>query len=235
MKAIFSKLLLFALIWLTIDACSPRDEWEDIPPQNIPTKLEGFWESEGYGFVLSIRNGEATVYDVTSTTCLQMRRDHYLIEQGKSVAKWKVRIHTNGNEFRYISTGYTAEILFKRLQKLPYKCEANLIQPTTDAQQNFDVLWQTFQEHYAFFKLRGVDWNKILAHYRPLVTEQNLFEVFSEMLAPFQEDHVNLTTSDGRFFEAGQGPLLVSKFYNDYLTDKPGGSFEEYIHKNMVN
>ncbi|MDP6036184.1 MAG: protease, partial [Verrucomicrobiota bacterium] len=57
-------------------------------------------------------------------------------------------------------------------------------------------MWKTFHERYAFFKLRGVDWQKQYKTYRPKVTknttDEELFKVLCEMLKPLKDGHVNL-------------------------------------------
>ena len=65
-----------------------------------------------------------------------------------------------------------------------------------DPEKNFEHLWQTFYNRYPFFELREVDWRKQYTSYRPRVTkntsEEELFDVFCEMLAPLDDGHVEL-------------------------------------------
>ena len=65
-----------------------------------------------------------------------------------------------------------------------------------DAEKNFEELWKTFHNRYPFFKLRGVDWKKQYNTYRPKVTRQTsddeLFDIFCQMLAPLNDGHVEL-------------------------------------------
>ena len=50
-------------------------------------------------------------------------------------------------------------------------------------EKNFEALWKTFHERYAFFKLRGVDWQKQYKTYRPKVTkdttDEELFKIMN--------------------------------------------------------
>src|SRR3954467_2037497 len=61
---------------------------------------------------------------------------------------------------------------------------------------NFEVLWHTFEDNYAFFKLRNIDWHKSYQKFRPQVssttTDDSLYDVFSKMLSPFQDNHINV-------------------------------------------
>jgi hypothetical protein len=65
-----------------------------------------------------------------------------------------------------------------------------------DPERNFEVLWQTFNERYPFFRLRSVDWNKQYRAYRPKVTNETsddeLFDILCRMLDPLNDGHVEL-------------------------------------------
>ena len=68
----------------------------------------------------------------------------------------------------------------------------------------FEELWGTFSERYAFFELRGVDWEAQRRKYRPLVnaetSDEQLFELFCKMLKPLLEkrDGETLPFDDAR-------------------------------------
>ena len=63
-------------------------------------------------------------------------------------------------------------------------------------EKNIETLWKTFNERYAFFELRGGDWQKQYKTYRPKVgketTDEELFNIMCEMLKPLKDGHVNL-------------------------------------------
>ena len=65
-----------------------------------------------------------------------------------------------------------------------------------DAEELFDDLWKTFSNMYPFFDLRNVDWNKQYETYRQKVkkstSEDELFCIFCELLAPLKDGHVEL-------------------------------------------
>ena len=70
-----------------------------------------------------------------------------------------------------------------------------------DPEINFEKLWKTFHDRYPFFKLRNVDWKKQYETYRPRVTRQTtddeLFDIFCEMLDPLDDGHVELKGRTG--------------------------------------
>jgi len=71
-----------------------------------------------------------------------------------------------------------------------------------DPEKNFEELWKTFHDRYPFFELRNVDWKKQYDIYRPKVTsqtsDQELFDVFCQMLDPLDDGHVELQARLGR-------------------------------------
>lgn len=70
-------------------------------------------------------------------------------------------------------------------------------------QGNFEALWKIIDEHYCFFDYKqheyGLDWNTVYDKYKVRVnesmTEEQLFEVLSDMLSELRDGHVNLSTS----------------------------------------
>lgn len=61
----------------------------------------------------------------------------------------------------------------------------------------FDYLWNKVDQQYAFFDLKGVDWDSVYEVYRPKVSEDDmhvdsLFQVCAAMLNTLQDGHTNL-------------------------------------------
>lgn len=222
------KLITFFLLCLV--SCSDHDDfWTDLPASDKARQLEGVWQSEGYGYVLEIKDGVARVYDVTSTTCL--RKSFFFDTPGFAVEDWNVDFHSSGSRMIYRGQGTPTQIRFTKLARLPSVCSEQLIEPTADAQTNFDVLWETFHEHYAFFGERNVDWTALRARYRSQVTSDNLEETFHQMLAHFNEDHVTLTTESDDFisrYDAGVKHSFA-RFYPEFPSADNQVEFKKYL------
>ena len=66
-------------------------------------------------------------------------------------------------------------------------------------QGKFEELWKIMDEHYCFFQEKGVDWDVIHATYAKQMdaqmTDEQLLEVFANMLSTLRDGHVNLYTS----------------------------------------
>ena len=87
-------------------------------------------------------------------------------------------------------------------------------QPDTPS-GNFEALWHIVDEHYCFFDYKqheyGLDWNQVYDKYRVRIsdkmTESQLFEVLTDMLAELRDGHVNLSSSMdyGRYWAWHEG------------------------------
>lgn len=101
-------------------------------------------------------------------------------------------------------------------------------------ERSFDVLWQTFEDHYAFFKLRNVDWKASYAKYRPLVqantSEDSLFSILSQMITPFQDDHINLIVPGKKQFK----PRKPSNFAREFPDPKAKAEFWNMVDTDLV-
>lgn len=66
-----------------------------------------------------------------------------------------------------------------------------------DPQGNFNALWSILDEHYCFFKEKGVDWDLMHKRYssrlNTQITEEELFLVCADMLAELKDGHTNLS------------------------------------------
>ncbi len=70
---------------------------------------------------------------------------------------------------------------------------------STDAQVNFDYLWNECHKKYSYFELKGVDWYKVKLDHQALlypgITPDSLFNVMGSMLRALKDDHANLISN----------------------------------------
>jgi carboxyl-terminal processing protease len=85
--------------------------------------------------------------------------------------------------------------------KIIYIAELNPASPPRDntlslPEKSFEVFWQTFEDQYAFFELRGIDWKAAYSKYRPQIdsstSPDSLFSILSKMVTPFQDNHITI-------------------------------------------
>lgn len=80
-------------------------------------------------------------------------------------------------------------------------CERTLMpkNPSNDAPKNFDILCNTISERYAYFELKGVNWDSLRQVHEPRVHQgmdpEKLFAIMDSMLLQLRDGHVNLESS----------------------------------------
>ena len=80
--------------------------------------------------------------------------------------------------------------------------------PLSMPEKVFEEAWLFVDNHYAFFKEKGINWDKTYSRFRLRVNENtsddSLFSVLTQMLAPLNDGNVTLTGKTGIFFSANR-------------------------------
>ena len=172
-KQIWSVFLIF-MVFQTTHAQSFKD-------------IDGFWKARGYGWIMDISSGKATIYDITQLSCLPSMEypisffsDSYFVE-GKTLT---------------VKRGVT-EYNFDRLQQMPELCSKRLSKKERNNPiLNFEILWNTFHEQYVYFEERGVDWQMLYDKYRAQIkedlTDPELYAICRRMLEELDDGHVSI-------------------------------------------
>lgn len=91
-----------------------------------------------------------------------------------------------------------------------------LPEPKNDPVGVYNELWRTFDQYYAVFPERGVDWNATNAQFGALVHEglsdDSLYGVLTAMLKPLDDAHVQLVAPDRRVWSS-------NRIYRDLVDD----------------
>lgn len=111
-------------------------------------------------------------------------------------------------------------------------CEQALFEkePNTDAEAIFEELWQNFDEMYAPFAERKVDWEELYDEFRPQLTaqssEEDLYRVLTQMITKLDDGHVSITVPNKKVY-----------FANRIFRDKPEDSLynEAIIQTQYLN
>ena len=166
---------------------------------------EGIWRSRGYGIVLEVAPSGLRAWDVTPVSCLERQDAQHLFEHVTRIEQT-----ADGRRFTLHRRDSITRYGYERIDRLPSCCASGL-QRTDDPELNFEVLWHAFNQDYAFFRERGIDWDRQYAVFRPLVRPDTgpdeLFGILSDLLAPLDDRHVKLW-GNGRMFNSGWGPVL---------------------------
>jgi carboxyl-terminal processing protease len=121
-------------------------------------------------------------------------------------------------------------------------------EPSNNPEAIFESFWKTFDEEYAVFEERGVDWDDQYTAFRPSVTastsDDELFALLAQMIEPLDDGHVSLTAPGREIFFANEirREKIDDELFNtdiiktNYL--EPGyevGEEESYIYGKIKN
>lgn len=92
-------------------------------------------------------------------------------------------------------------------------------QPTkklSNPEKDFEIFWKTFKDNYAFFQLKGVDWDNTYQKYRPLVSEKTkekeLIDILGQMVEPLKDGHITISKSEEMLFKSKKPSQFRQEF-----------------------
>ncbi len=84
----------------------------------------------------------------------------------------------------------------------------------------FDYLWNKLDQQYAFFDVKGVDWDSVYEVYRPMVYDEieldSFFHVCGAMLNTLKDGHTNLISA----FDVSHNDSVYYKMYAEKNIDE---------------
>ena len=223
-----AKAVSLLLTSLTLVACGSDNNSssvvvtpdDDNPAATVLTPIKGHWNKLGYGQFLSIDDQSVDVYEFNQFGCIQTDSLDLAAVEGALVSAVK----TEQNELAVMLKGQLAGEYYQSAPNLPESCEAPIVVSETNSPiETFEYFWHSFNDYYAFFAARGVNWQQQYQQYRPLVSEETsdeqLIDIISGMIAPLQDAHVSLSADEFDFSVGKTIPMhkamigaLVSSF-----------------------
>lgn len=86
----------------------------------------------------------------------------------------------------------------------------------SNQEKDFEKFWVTFKDNYAFFKLKGINWDSIYTKYRPLVTkstkEEELVNILGQMVEPLKDGHITISKGENIFYKAKKPSYFRQEF-----------------------
>lgn len=186
--------------------------------------INGVWQSIGYGIWFDVREDKVEIYQTSEVSCLQLVNIPEIEHSPNAVLLKNVTLAGIGeffgtfdyelslkNDLLNFDLGKVNPIQAQRVDSLPSICD-QLTEATSE--NTFETFWHFFDEHYAFFEVRGMDWQAAYDTYRPLVTadttEAELYTIIEEMISPLGDGHVSVNTMLGSF-----SPLALPEWLED--------------------
>lgn len=209
-------IVLVSLSCLLISSCDNQKTNVE-----LTSNPEGNWQSVGYGRTAVIDSeGDFVLSDVTKYSCIPLTEGN-LSDFGENLTLTKDTISIRDGINRY---------LYTRINELPTICSEDHKKNTQDPELNFEVLWNTFNDHYAYFELRKINWDSMYRVYRPRVTpnttDVDLYKIMDEMISAMNDGHVGLEAPDEIVTEVytetkteGVSETPVKKYGNHEIAD----------------
>ncbi|MCF2859928.1 S41 family peptidase [Pseudoalteromonas sp. SMS1] len=175
----------------------------------------GFWHKPAYGEALNITMNRVIHYQYNRYGCIQTsERNHTsTTTQIDPVALSKTK------RLRIARKGQVYPHYYTQLPILPQQCQNPItISSAVAPSVVFEYFWHTFNDYYAFFSIREVNWQAQYDRYRPKIndsmSDDALFDILAEMVAPLQDMHVTLSSS-----------------HKDYVSTKPVSIFDAILQE----
>ena len=182
---------LFALIIITTISCKTSEKQKaDVSK----TELNGFYEQQGEGQIVEINDSLVTSFYSSSFNCFpewKISRD-YFNTQTPTIKVIDENTFTN-------QEGYTV-FTYKKLKIKPTFCKELTEEQINSNIYNFETLWHTFNDQYAFFKERNIDWNELKKKYKSQFTEQTspfeFYLLLEKMVLELDDAHSDFEVPD---------------------------------------
>ncbi len=174
------RCFLFLLMGLFI-ACQSDDDGPE-PEKSI----NGFWLAADKGYIIEVNSDKNVLYNINTIGC-SITDDNFDPE-----ASFGIMLDqdlTDPNELIAISELSASDIKFTRLVNQNEFCLPDQITNTDDPKINFDHFWNTFNDYYAFFETRNVDWSQY-KDLREQVTSDNFYDILEELVLQLEDGHV---------------------------------------------
>jgi hypothetical protein len=174
--------------------------------------LDGWWKSDGYGTLLEIGGNEIKGSEITAISCLpsfSAKRLDTMAEDAEAIfaitpEQIIVRPGRSADHKFFMLKGAASSMGFRRINQPPPICKEL---PTNTPLDTFDIFWVTFDEHYPFFALHGINWRDVRDKYRPQITnettEEELFNIFKAMIEPLHDAHTYVMGAQQKLFFGG--------------------------------
>lgn len=238
------------LCFLLFFICSCNND-DDTTPPPIEDSTSELWFSAEKGYIFEFTDNNDIFYNINAAGCA-IQDDDFVIEDFFGFEL----IQVNENELIASSDLSDIDVVFTRLLEQNPFCLPDQVAMTDDSKVNFDHFWNIFNDYYAFFEARNIDW----AQYESLrdqVTADNLYDTIEELALLLEDGHVSIYDDEqGIEIESGDvrllerlnanlsGDLIIQDIQDYYdlgneklitiVTEYLGGNFEIDDRDNII-
>ncbi|MEL7421435.1 MAG: S41 family peptidase [Bacteroidota bacterium] len=214
------KLVGYLLLTLLL-SCSSLTE------KKIPSKadLSGFWEQQGEGEIVEFKDSLVIFYNSNSFNCYpywKMSREEFNTDS-PTVQIVDETTFTN-------QEGYTI-LTYKKVDKPAVICTDLTEEQIASNSYNFETIWHTFNDQYAFFEERKVDWEEVKTRYQARFTEETspfeFYLLLEEMVLELGDEHSDFVVPDE--FEEQWDQVMKDSDADEYRGQVKDEILEKYV------
>lgn len=217
------KKVIFIIIISTTTICCNSSKKEKLTKND----LNGYWEQQGEGEIIEINDSLVISYLSSSFNCYpnwKISRE-YFNNQTPTITLNADGSFTN-------KEGFTVHTYLK-LKEKPLLCAELIENQKNNNTYNFETLWHTFNEQYAFFKERNINWDLIKSKYRSKFTDETeTFEFYlllEKMVLELNDAHSDFEIPDA--FDEQWHNLNKNIDTSDYRTLAQDKILNKYLKK----
>lgn len=168
------------------------------------------WQQKGFGRMMKIDGDQFSIFVSTDGFCREATsgtfNDHFRI------------VEADLNKL-IINYGSTRNYHFSRIEGLPAECTMREDSLNLNPVDNFNALWNLFNDNYAFFEHRNVDWDKIREDYMPMVenvsSQTEFYGIIKAVLDSLNDGHVTMRVPDSVFTETREESIDFETVKNE--------------------
>ncbi|GMN11275.1 hypothetical protein MTsPCn9_11180 [Croceitalea sp. MTPC9] len=217
--SVMNKKWYLILVVFSFFACQKDDERPLIP---IDDPLQGYWEVAEKGWIFEFKEGSDVFYNVNTAGCSIQDADFNPIDFiGFTITQ------VSDNELIGTSDLSDSDVLFTRLLDQNPSCLPNQISITEDPIVNFDHFWNIFNDYYAFFEARTVDWSQYES-LRDQVTEANFYDTLETLAYVLEDGHVSIVDENNDVQIESGNPRLYERLNANISGDLIIESADDY-------
>ncbi|TPN88902.1 S41 family peptidase [Aquimarina algicola] len=231
-----SYYLLFIVSIFT--ACQSDDDTTTLPEDSI----SGFWSIEEKGWVFEFTDGKDIFYNTNAAGC-SIQDDDFVLQNFFGFDFDVI----SENELIASSALSDSEIVFTRIPDQNPDCLPDQVSETDDPKVNFDHFWNIFNDYYAFFEKRNIDWSQYES-LRDRVTADNFYDIIEELAYLLDDGHVSIVDEENGIEIVSGNPRLFERLnanlsgdflieseddYSDLVDQKATTIVTEYLGENF--
>ncbi len=146
--------------------------------------IHGFWLAEDKGYLIEVNDDKNIWYGINTVGCT-------IIDDNFIPETLGLNLELVNSDFLIARSLLSSDIILRRLMDQNEFCLSDQIANTNDPKINFDYFWNTFNDYYAFFETRNVDWSQY-KNLREEVNSENFYDILQSIVFELEDGHVTI-------------------------------------------